>query len=285
MIAESRFLSQPLDFWANVKLISQKIGYTERGTSKIKVPTIEEIEQMYKELQLDVSRIIAKDSPTSLCTLLTEYFQHRAKILNNHVESHLMHKKNAEELFHKLKDELKPSCPLPLNKQKGSKKTFAFFTGIVNMLIEAHSAGLPCDYDPREIASFTQNNFPTRSLSRRIDGAFPNIVNPIAIWEIKEYYYTTTFGSRVADGVYETLADGYELGEIRRSLGRPIFHYLMVDDYNTWWNMGRSYLCRICDMLHMGILTEALFGNEVVERLPQLVKEWTARLEIKDQNR
>mgnify|MGYP001344705122 CR=1 FL=1 len=52
----------------------------------------------------------------------------------------------------------------------------------------------------------------------------------------------------------------------------------MVDDYNTWWAMGRSYLCRICDMLHMGLLTEALFGEEVVERIPQLVKEWMGQL-------
>jgi hypothetical protein len=117
-----------------------------------------------------------------------------------------------------------------------------------------------------------------RSLSRRVDGAFPNIVNPIAIWEIKEYYHTTTFGSRVADGVYETLLDGYELDEIRHSLNRPVNHYLMVDDYYTWWTLGRSYLCRICDILHMGLLTEALFGMEVIERVPQIVKDWTKHL-------
>jgi len=29
------------------------------------------------------------------------------------------------------------------------------------------------------------------------------------------YYYTTTFGSRVEDGVYETLLDGMELEELR----------------------------------------------------------------------
>ena len=38
--------------------------------------------------------------------------------------------------------------------------------------------------------------------SRRFDGAYPNIINPRIVWEIKEYYYATTFGSRVADGVY-----------------------------------------------------------------------------------
>lgn len=129
-----------------------------------------------------------------------------------------------------------------------------------------------------ELTAFTENDIPIRSLSRRVDGAFPGVINPIAIWEIKEYYYTTTFGSRVADGVYESLLDGYELNEVRDSLKRSINHYLMIDDYNTWWNMGRSYLCRICDMLHMGLISEVLFGKEVVNRIPQLVKEWKKQL-------
>jgi hypothetical protein len=50
----------------------------------------------------------------------------------------------------------------------------------------------------------------------------------------------------------------------------------MVDAYDTWWNMGRSYLCRIVDMLHMGYVDEVLFGSEVLENLPMIVKEWVA---------
>ena len=48
----------------------------------------------------------------------------------------------------------------------------------------------------------------------------------------------------------------------------------MIDDHFTWWDCGRSYLCRIVDMLHMGYVDEVLFGHEVIERLPALVKEW-----------
>lgn len=161
-----------------------------------------------------------------------------------------------------------------MNKQKGEKKQPAYFTGIINILIEANSKGLPCDFDPKSLTLFTDLNVPTRSLSRRVDGAFPSAINPIAIWEVKEYYNNTTFGSRVADGVYETLLDGYELYEVRRHTGKNVRHYLMVDDYFTWWTMGKSYLCRICDMLHMGLLTEAFFGREVMTRLPIVVKEW-----------
>lgn len=289
MKAESKFLKQPLEFWANVKLISQKIGYTERGTSQVKVPTFEVIQSVYKSLGLDSSKIIDnKGTPTTFGSLLIEYFQHRATFLNYGVEPNLMNTAEAKALFNKLKKELKPKSPIPMNKQSGAKKSPAYFTGIINMLIEANSKGYDCDYNPMELTAFTKDNFPIRSLSRRIDGCFPEVINPIAIWEIKEYYYTTTFGSRIADGVYETLLDGYELVEAREAIGRNVHHYLMVDAYDTWWKMGRSYLCRICDMLHMGLLDEALFGKEVVERLPVIVKEWTKEADkkrAKPQNR
>ena len=101
-------------------------------------------------------------------------------------------------------------------------------------------------------------------------------MNPIAVWEIKEYYYTTTFGSRVADGVYESLLDGMELEELREQEKIDVKHYLMVDSHDTWWECGRSYLCRIMDMLHMGYVDEVLFGREIRERMPAIVKEWVA---------
>lgn len=144
------------------------------------------------------------------------------------------------------------------------------------MLIEAHSKGHPCDYDPRTLTTVTRDGAPLRTLARRLDGAFPSTVNPIAVWEIKEYYYTTTFGSRVADGVYESLLDGMELKEIREHDGVDVKHYLFLDAHYTWWDCGKSYLCRIIDMLHMGYVDEVLFGYEVVEELPRLVAQWTA---------
>lgn len=121
----------------------------------------------------------------------------------------------------------------------------------------------------------THGGVPLRTLARRVDGAFPSAVNPIAVWEIKEYYYTTTFGSRVADGVYETLLDGMELEELREHEGIDVRHYLIADAYRTWWDDGRSYLCRMVDMLHMGYVDEILFGREVITEMPRIVAEWT----------
>jgi hypothetical protein len=48
----------------------------------------------------------------------------------------------------------------------------------------------------------------------------------------------------------------------------------MVDAHYTWWTKGRSYLCRLIDMLHMGYVDEVLFGREIVSRLPDIVKGW-----------
>ena len=145
------------------------------------------------------------------------------------------------------------------------------------MLIEKGADGLPCDYDPHKLTIITKIGLPLRTLARRVDGAFPRSINPIAIWEIKEYYYTTTFGSRVADGIYESLLDGLELEELREHEEVDIKHYLIVDAYDTWWKKGKSYLCRIIDMLHMGYIDEVLFGYEVVERLPDIVNEWVKK--------
>ena len=145
---------------------------------------------------------------------------------------------------------------------------------MVNMLVEANIGNIPCDYDPRSLTTVTHNAKPLRTLSRRVDGAFPSVVNPVAIWEVKEYYYTTTFGSRVADGVYETLLDGMELEELEMVAKRKIDHMLVIDDYFTWWKCGRSYLCRMLDMLHMGFVDEIIFGREILTRLPELAIGW-----------
>ena len=151
------------------------------------------------------------------------------------------------------------------------------------MLIEENIGDMSCNYDPRILTTVTDNGVPLRTLARRVDGAFPDVVNPIAIWEIKEYYHTKTFGSRVADGVYETMLDGMELEELKETEGVSVQHLLILDDHYTWWDCGRSYLCRVIDMLHMGYVDEVLFGYEVIERLPAVARSWgeTYRKRIK----
>lgn len=279
MKPDPRFLKQPKHFWANIRTISQQVGYTVRTKKNkglIKVPGLEEILAGFEKLDLSTDHLVTKNGkPKKLCKDILEYYKYRAEILNNFVEPRLMDAEKARTEFNALKKKLNPKCPLPMNKQKGSKRSHAYFTCIINMLIEANAKTHACDYDPRKLTTITKDGKPLRTLARRVDGSFPSTINPIAIWEIKEYYYTTTFGSRVADGVYETLLDGMELEELAEHEGIHVMHILMIDAHFTWWECGKSYLCRIVDMLHMGYVDEVLFGYEVVEQLPAIVREWT----------
>ncbi|WP_144968120.1 hypothetical protein [Pseudomonas sp. DE0010] len=285
MKADDRFLKQPKDFWATVRTISQEIGYTNRKDKTILVPTIGNVRAAFFKLNLSMKRIEdsnGKLTPFGEC--LFDYYEYRADILNNFVKNQLMNREEAEKLFMEVRKDNSFQCPLPMNKQSGDKKNYAFLTGMVNMLIESNIGNLPCNYDPRSLTTITHDSMPLRTLSRRVDGAFPAVINPVAIWEIKEYYYTKTFGSRVADGVYESLLDGMEIEELEEAGHARIQHVLIVDDYFTWWSCGRSYLCRIIDMLHMGYLDEVIFGKEVVDRMPVLVEQWKRMLSERSAN-
>jgi hypothetical protein len=283
----ARFVKQGKDFWAHVRSVSESVGYTLRGKGAVKVPSIGEIADALRARSLG-SRHVAdgRGRPTDYGRILEAYFKHRADVLNTIVEPQLMDAAHARKLFKRLSSQYRPRPEdIPWNKQKGEKKAPAFLTAIVNMIVRAHCAGENCEFDPRSLTTFTRDGKPLRTLARRVDGAFPGVVNPVAVWEVKEYYYTTTFGSRVADGVYESLLDGMELEELREHEGVHVEHYLMVDAHYTWWQCGRSYLCRIIDMLHMGYVDEVLFGYEVVERLPLIVRNWVKALRARSSGR
>jgi hypothetical protein len=277
MKADNRFIRQPKTFWAHVRSISQHLHYTDKKTKEVKVPSVADIKGALNALSLKDDHICRRDgTPTDNGQRLHAYFQHRAEIINGRMRQNLMDSSEARALFEQIRRQRAFKVGIPMNKQKGEKKAPAYLTAITNILIERHSAGFPCDFDPRELTSITRDRLPIRTLARRVDGAFPTVINPVAVWEIKEYYYTTTFGSRVADGVYESLLDGLELEELRANEGIDVKHYLILDGRFTWWDCGRSYLCRVVDMLHMGYVDEVLVGREIVKRLPELVAEWVA---------
>lgn len=278
MKPDPRFLGKPKQFWACVRSLSEQIGYTVRGKSLVFTPTLDDMTAAFERMGLDAGRLRSKSGrPNALGRSLAEYFRFRADVLNQEVEPSLMSSEEAERMYEQVKISLADQgagAAVPMNKQSGVKRKPAYLTAMVNLLLRDSLSGLPCDYDPKALTTFTDKNLPLRTLARRVDGAFPSVKNPIAVWEIKEYYHTTTFGSRVADGVYETLLDGMELEELRKSEGIDCKHYLMIDAKYTWWDCGKSYLCRIVDMLHMGYVDEVLVGKQVIDRVPELGREW-----------
>lgn len=275
MQAFEEFENMDPAFWAFVKYISEKLGYTERGTDNVKVYGLREVLHICQRNGINASGELIQDA----CT----YVQMRAELLNGFVEAMLMDAATAKQEFlqweqlHRIHNYY---CKLPMNKQKGDMRQVAFFTAIINILAEKtirEETGeniLGFDDDPRSLMYVWDDN---RNIigasSRRFDGAYPSIENPAIVWEIKEYYYATTFGSRVADGVYETQLDGFEFNEIYDRTGRKVFHVLFIDAYRTWWEQGKSYLCRLIDALNSGIVDEVIVGREVLTRWPQILRE------------
>ncbi len=261
-------------FWAYIKLISEKLGYSERRTHKLRRYTFEEIINLMKDENISTSEILDETSKkeTALGRSIVKYLNIRSEIIETHVAPNLMNRNQAKKEFEKAKKRIKPKCHLPLNKQKREKRHYSYLVGLVNMLTEEALGGCYFDDNPRGLTLITQNKKPIRVLSRWMDGAYPSRIDPIAVWEIKEYYGTTTFGSRVADGVYETMLDGEELKELEEKENIKIKHYLIVDDKFTWWDKGKSYLCRIIDILNSGLVDEVIFGREILDRWPKIMK-------------
>jgi len=279
--ASKRYGGQPREFWAHVRLVSEHLGYSppaRKGQRKgLRRFTMKDLARALSERGLATDHVLAGSSPTEFGQLLEGYLNHRADVLEHEVEPALMREDEARRAFERLRKEYRPTCSLPMNKQKGEKRHEAYLVGIVNILTQATLGDETFDDGPRQLTVATSKGTPVRTFSRWMDGAYPSVTNPIAVWEVKEYYGTTTFGSRVADGVYETMLDGEELAEFRTATGRRILHYLCVDDYFTWWECGRSYLCRIIDLLHMGLLDAVFFGRQVERDWPDVVRSWRSQ--------
>ena len=182
MKPDQRFLNQPMHFWANVRTISQRVGYTARGTRQIRAPDLAAIVKALGDLGLGTAHVVNQTGKsTSLGSSLLAYFAYRADALKQFVEPRLMDAQQAARAFARVRKGTKSKLPVPMNKQRGDKKKPAYLTAIVNMLIDANVKGFPCNYDPRELTTFTHRGAPLRTLARRIDGAFPSAVNPIAV--------------------------------------------------------------------------------------------------------
>jgi len=272
--AFEEYRNQDASFWALIKFVSEGLGYTDRGRGTVKSFSSNEV------MSFCSAHGVSINEPAAY--LVAQYSMKRASLLNDIAQHMLMDAATAEAEFQKLLPyhiKYGYTCKLPLNKQKGDMKKTAFYTAMINILAEKtireclHIEQQGFDDDPRGLLYIKDdNNNLIGASSRRFDGAFPNILSPAMVWEIKEYYYATTFGSRVADGVYETQLDGYEFQELYNRTGKKIYHVFFVDAYRTWWVQGKSYLCRLVDAMNAGLVDEVIVGKEVFERWPVLLK-------------
>lgn len=274
--AFSEFENMPASFWALVKFVSETLGYTQRGQKRVREYTLSEIKNLLNNYNIPIH--------DDTVFAVQKYCTMRAKLLNEYVQEMLMDAQTAKEQFetlYELYQRQHYTCSWPMNKQSGALKKVNYFTAMINILTEKTireytgcrgTGGPGFDDDPHGLVYiFDNENNIVGASSRRYDGAYPSIINPKIVWEIKEYYYATTFGSRVADGVYETQLDGYEFREIKKQTNMDVVHVFFIDAYKTWWTDGKSYLCRIVDILNAGLVDEVIVGKEIFTRWPVLL--------------
>jgi len=236
------------------------LGYSLKG--KLKNYTEEQINLVEDNYQIKLYEKL----------LLLKYLNERSEILNSKVQNFFMDKDEVKKIYGDYINQNNPKSKIIMNKQKGNKKHPSYLSNLVPFGCEKVFGTNGFVNDPQKLCFIIDGQKVIKTFARRFDGALPSIKNPKAVWEVKEYYGTTSFGSRVADGVYETLVDGLEINQITIDKYKPK-HFLFIDDKNTWWGMGKSYLCRIIDMLNMKLVDEVFFGKEVITEWPKTLKK------------
>lgn len=270
-----RFQKQPKAFWALTKLISEQLGYTRRGAtgeaSVIRRYTPTEIRDALRKR--DLNDVAVREQGWD--EVLAAYSEYRAQVLEDVVAPALMDRAEAESEYLRLRAQ-RPvwRCAEARNLQSGDLSHPKYLAGLVNMVAEIELSDHTHDCNPNALITITRGRIPVRTLARRVDGAYPAVNDPFAIWEVKEFYDSKTFGSRVADSIYESMLDGSELTELRVAENIDVKHYLMMDARDTWWRLGRSYLCRAIDMLHDDLIDELFFGRQVLTEWPATVRSW-----------
>jgi hypothetical protein len=106
--------------------------------------------------------------------------------------------------------------------------------------------------------------------ARNLDGAIPSTVNPIIVWEIKEYWGKTSGGSKMSDAVYECNLVGRELRDFEQQTGLSVVHAVFVDGKDQW-TARKADLRRLIDLTYQGLIDFLFVGREVED-------EWRAKL-------
>lgn len=265
MKAFKEFRREDKSFWFFIRFISEKLGYSRKGI--VLTYTVEQIEKLCEKENIEVS--------TDRINKAVLYCNMRADLLNNTIEKNLMDVDEAKQIFEEMRNSGKYKCKLIMNKQRKEIKKVNYFTAIITMIAEEMLGGdEEFNPDPRGLVYLLNNRKIIGASSRRFDGAYPSIYNPKIVWEIKEYYYSKSFGSRVADAVYEAELDGYEFNEIYDRTGQQVYHVMFIDSHYTFWGQGKSYLCRFIDTLNMGLIDELIVGKEVLTRWREVLEEF-----------
>ncbi|WP_160050025.1 hypothetical protein [Nocardiopsis sp. FR4] len=158
-------------------------------------------------------------------------------------------------------------------KLEGYHKSPKVLVSTVDAVVdnECASTATPVDKNPQSRAAVISRDH-ILVTPRRLDGAIPSLFNPVALWEIKEYWGKTKGGSKMSDAIYEIQLVGTELRTFEDEFGIHVNHYAILDGRHQW-SARKSDLRRSVDLLYTGLLDEIIVGREVLKEWPRIVRE------------
>lgn len=272
MLPNQEFSGKDDEFWAYVRLVSQQAGYQPRGDEIVKEYDMGDLQETVESTGINGEPIFGDFSSSGLTDRgdeILSYLNYRSKQVEVAMD-HIQTKDEAKRTFEEYRGDYELTH-VQHNRQ-GDKEPLVF-ANTVNLVLEKEYGG-EFDPDPYELPTVLDDNKNLQmTLAKRLDGSLPNNRNPIALWEVKEFYSSSTFGSRVADAIYEIMLLSQEAQSVEDKIDREIEMYLMTDGQQAW-SKGVSYICRIIDIVNMGYIDAAIFGEEVVTEWPDIVSEW-----------
>ncbi|MGW9133773.1 DUF7687 domain-containing protein [Streptomyces sp. NPDC055681] len=161
-------------------------------------------------------------------------------------------------------------------QMEGYHKSSKVLVNTVDAVVyeECGKAGVDVNTSPQSRATIISDDHIWVS-PRRLDGAMPALLNPVALWEIKEYWGVTSGGSKMSDAIYELQLVGLELRTFEDEVGIHVNHYAIMDGQHQW-RSRKSDLRRAVDLLYSGLLDELIVGREVLTEWPRAVRECCA---------
>lgn len=271
MLPETEFQTKGREFWSYVRLVSEQAGYQPTGDGVAKEYDTGDLQDTVAEAEINPDPLLSglSGTATALGEDVLRYLNYRSGQVETAL-GRIRTKQEATSQFEEYRGDFEMDTE-QLNKQGGDEPLV--FANSVNLVLERET-GIDFDPNPRTLPTVLDSERQLQAtLPKWPDGAFPTARNPRAIWEVKEFYSSTTFGSRIADAIYEVMLFGEELDTLHTETDSDVQLYLMTDGYEAWQS-GISYICRIIDILNMGYIDAAVFGEEVFTQWPDIVADW-----------
>ena len=195
--------------------------------------------------------------PAEVCQLFEEYLEHRNGQFNR-AASCLRTEDEAVAYCTNLEVSVGKTTT-QINHHQSSKAIVATVAAITKSVCSERS--IPFNPDPQKRCVWCTNNNLHVS-ARNLDGAVPGLLNPKAIWEIKEYWGATKGGSKMSDAIYECHLVGLELRRFEERANCKVSHVAFVDGKEQW-SFRASDLKRFIDLLNQGLVDHLFVGTMI----------------------